>query len=179
MFRRRSLGLIVLVSTAVLLFFCLGLSHANSPKPGDSTSPAKMFDGGGISEISIQFQPDQPDSSLSGEEYFVNYRLGRERYRQEVKEMLAELLNSSDLNDREAVQTKWLELSIKIAQENELENLLKIKGFQDVIANVNKDFVFIVVLTPGLTPYEIFSIQDTVNRVTGVSADKISLEIKK
>jgi stage III sporulation protein AH len=171
--------LAVLVSTAVLLFFCLGLSHANSPKPGDSTRPDNIFDGGKIPEINIQFQTGLPDSSLSGEEYFVNYRLGREQYRQEVKGMLAELLNSSDLNDREVVQTKWLELSAKIAQENELENLFKIKGFQDVIANVNKDFVFIVVLTPGLTPYEIFSIQDTVNRVTGVSADKISLEIKK
>jgi hypothetical protein len=156
-----------------MLFFCFGLSHANSQNPDN------LFVRGQISETNIQFQPDQPDPLLPGEEYFVNYRLGRERFRQEVKGMLEAILNSSDVNNRAAAQTKWLELSTKINQEGELENLLKIRGFQDVVADVNKDSVFMIVLSQGLTPYEIFSIQDMVNRVTGICSERITISIKK
>jgi stage III sporulation protein AH len=172
LFRGRRLIITVLLLTTVLLFFCLGLSYANRLHPDNL--PVK----GQISETDIQFQADLPDSSLSGEEYFVDYRLGREQFRQEVKSMLQVLLNSSDMNNRKSAQTKWLELSTEINQEGELENLLKIRGYQDVIADINKDSAFIIVLTQGLTPYEIFSIQDTVNRVAGICSERVTIEVK-
>jgi stage III sporulation protein AH len=169
----KGLPFIVLFITTILIFFCLGLSHANSPNPDN------LLVKGQISETNIQCQADQPDPSLPGEEYFVNYRLARERSRQEIKGMLEALLNSPDVNNRAAAQRNWLELSTKINQECELENLLKIKGFRDVIADVNKDSVSIIILTQGLNPYEVFSIRDTVNRVTEVYSERITIEIKK
>ncbi|MHB8124067.1 MAG: SpoIIIAH-like family protein [Desulfitobacteriaceae bacterium] len=170
-----TLGIVlsVVLITIVLLFFSLSSPHTGSPSL-DSVPVNEQ-----ISETNIQFEADQRDPLLNGEEYFVNYRLGREQYRQEVKDMLEALLNSSDVKNKAAAQAKWLELSTQITQESKLENLLKIKGFQDVIVDVNDDSVNVIVLAQGLTPNDVFLIQDTAVRVTGVRLDRILISIKK
>jgi stage III sporulation protein AH len=157
----------------IILFFCLGLSFAESPKQD------KLLAQEQIPETNIQFQAEEPDPSLQGEEYFVTYRLRREQSRQEIKSMLEKLLNSASAEIREEAQGKWLKLGTEISQENELENLLKIRGFQDVIADVNNGSVNVIILSQGLTPYERFLTQDTVNRVTEVCSEKIFIEVRK
>ncbi|MDD2234208.1 MAG: SpoIIIAH-like family protein [Desulfitobacteriaceae bacterium] len=157
----------------IMLFFCLGLSFAESPRHDKLLAEVQM------PETNIYFQAEKPDASSQGEEYFVNYRLRREHSRQEIKSMLEEILNSASVQIREEAQGKWLKLGTEISQENELENLLKIRGFQDVIADVNYGSVNIIILSQGLTPYEIFLTQDTVNQITGICPEKVFIEIKK
>lgn len=169
---KRGFLLIGIFFPVIILFFYLGLSFAESPKH------VNILAKGQIPETNIQFQAEEPDSSLPGEEYFVNYRLRREQSRQEIKSMLEKLLNSADVKNRAEAQGKWLKLSTEITQENELENLLKIRGFQDVIADLNNDSVNVIILSQGLTPYETFLTQDTVNRITGICFEKIFIAIK-
>lgn len=135
---------------------------------------ATVVDG---STIQFQVEPVKPD--VSGENYFVNYRLKREQFRQETKAMLSELLNSTVEKTKEQAQEKWLELSTKIQKEGEVENLLKIKGFQDAVADVFLENVTVVVYAPSLTPNEVSIIQDIVVRVTKVRIDKITISAKK
>ena len=128
---------------------------------------------------SIQFQVETVEPDVSGENYFVNYRLKREQSRQETKAMLAELLNCTVEKTKEQAQEKWLELSTKIQKEGEIENLLKIKGFQDAVANAFLESVTVIVYAPNLTPHEVSIIQDIVVRVTKVQMDKITISTKK
>ena len=128
---------------------------------------------------SIQFQFETLKPDASGENYFVNYRLQREQFRQETKAMLSELLNSTLEKSKEQAQGKWLELSTKIQKEGEVENLLKIKGFQDVVADVLPENVTVIVYAPNLSPGEVSIIQDIVVRVTKVRLDKITVSSKK
>lgn len=169
---KRGFLLIGIFFPVIILFFCLGLSFAESPKHVNLIAKEQ------IPQTNIQFQAEGTDPSLPGEEYFVNYRLRREQSRQETKSMLERLLNSADVKNRAEAQGKWLKLSTEITQENELENLLKIRGFQDVIADLNNDSVNVIILSQGLTPYETFLTQDTVNRITGVCFEKIFIETK-
>ena len=130
-------------------------------------------------ESSIQFEVETVKPDVSGENYFVNYRLKREQFRQETKAMLSELLNSSIKKTQEQAQEKWLELSMKIQKEGEIENLLKIKGFQDAVADVFTESVTVIVYAPSLTPNEVSIIQDIVVRVAKVRVDKITISAKK
>ncbi|HWQ43029.1 MAG TPA: SpoIIIAH-like family protein [Desulfosporosinus sp.] len=129
--------------------------------------------------IEFQFETLKPDAS--GLNYFVNYRLQREQFRQETKAMLSELLNSTVEKSKEQAQAqgKWLELSTKIQNEGEIENLLKIKGFQDTVVDVLPENVTVIVYAPSLTPNEVSIIQDIVVRVTKVRLDKITISVKK
>lgn len=128
---------------------------------------------------SIQVEVETVQPNVSGENYFVNYRLKREQFRQETKAMLSELLNSTVVKSREQAQEKWLELSIKQQKEGEIENLLKIKGFQDAVADVFQENVTVIVYASSLTPNEVSIIQDIVVHVTKVRLDKITISAKE
>lgn len=93
--------------------------------------------------------------------------------------MLSELLNSTVDKSKGQAQEKWLELSTKILKEGEVENLLKIKGFQDAVADVFLENVTVIVYAPSLTPNEVSIIQDIVVRVTKVRLDKITISVRK
>ena len=79
---------------------------------------------------------------------------------------------------QEQAQEKWFELSMKVQKEGEIENLLKIKGFQDAVADVFLDNVTVIIYAPSITPNEVSIIQDIVVRVTNVRKDKITISAK-
>ncbi|MGC7873532.1 SpoIIIAH-like family protein [Desulfosporosinus sp. SYSU MS00001] len=127
--------------------------------------------------IKIQYETIQPDGT--GENYFVNYRLKRDQFRQETKSMISELLDSTVEKTKIQAQEQWLTLSSKIEKEDEIENLLKIKGFKDLVTDVCPDNVTVIVYASGLTPNEISIIQEVVVRVTNVRLDKIMISTKQ
>jgi len=132
-----------------------------------------------VENTSIKFEVETVKQNEAGENYFVNYRLKRDQFRQETKAMLSELLDSTVDQSKEQAQVKWLELSTKIQKEGEIENLLKIKGFQDAVADVFMENVTVIVYAPSLTPNEVSIIQDIVVRVTKVRLDKIMISARK
>lgn len=132
-----------------------------------------------MDETQIQFEVETVKVNNTGEDYFVNYRLKREKSRQESKEMLSELLDSTVEDNKAQAQKEWLELSSKIQREEEIENLLKIKGFKDAVADVFPEHVTVIIYAPSLTNNEVSIIQDIVVRVTGVRLDRINVSARK
>ncbi|EGW36674.1 SpoIIIAH-like family protein [Desulfosporosinus sp. OT] len=167
-------AILALILGALRVGAMADVSHTDFSGQPSLPVSAAVLDGS-----SIQFQVEAVKPDLSGENYFVNYRLKREQFRQETKAMLAELLNSTVMKTKEQAQEKWLELSMKIQNEEEIENLLKIKGFQDAVADVFLENVTVIVYAPSLTPNEVSIIQDIVVRVTKVRIDKINITTKK
>ncbi len=131
-----------------------------------------------LKDPAILFEVETIKPNNLGGNYFVNYRLNREQFRQETKSMLSELLDSTVDKTKAQAQQKWLELSSKIQKEEEIENLLKIKGFQDAVADVFSEHVAVIVYAPSLNPKEVSLIQDTVLRVTNIRLDKVTISTK-
>lgn len=59
------------------------------------------------------------------------------------------------------------------------ENLIKTKGFQDVIIFVNNGNITVIVKTEKLEEQQIAQIQNIITRELGVSVDKINISCKK
>jgi stage III sporulation protein AH len=132
-----------------------------------------------VGDNGIQFLSETVKSQPQGEDYFVNYRLQREESRQEAKAMLSPLLNSSVTKTKEEAQQKWLELTHKIEKEGQIESLLKMKGFQDAVVDVNKNAINVIIFSSDLTPDEIRLIQDIVIQVANVRVNQIRISFKK
>lgn len=172
------IGLVCFLGLAALLgTLGVGLmtSEPHAYLPGQASLPVNAS----VVDPSIQFQVETIKPNDLGGDYFVNYRLKREQVRQESKAMLSKLLDSTVEKSKAQAQEKWLELSLKIQREEEIENLLKIKGFHDVVADVFSEHVTVIVNAPSLTPYEVSLIQDIVVRVTNIREDKITVSAKK
>lgn len=167
-----------LVSLVVILV-ALGIWVMKAEPPAYFSGQSSLPVNASVLDTSIQFEVETVKQNVSGENYFVNYRLKRDQFRQETKAMLSELLNSTVAKSKEQAQEQWLELSTKINKEGEVENLLKIKGFQDAVADVFLENVTVIVYAPSLTPNEVSIIQDIVVRVTRVRLDKITISVRK
>jgi len=168
-------GIVGLVVILAALGIWLMKAEPPSYLPVQSSLPVNAT----VENTSIKFEVETVKQNEAGENYFVNYRLKRDQFRQETKAMLSELLNSTVDQSKEQAQVKWLELSTKIQKEGEIENLLKIKGFQDAAADVFMENVTVIVYAPSLTPNEVSIIQDIVVRVTKVRLDKIMISARK
>lgn len=178
--RRKSklwlIGLIAMIAVLGSLGVRLMSSepHAYIPEQASLSVNAQIME-----EPLIKFEVEKIEPKNSGGDYFVNFRLKREELRQESKAMLSELLDSSVEKTKAQAQEKWLELSSKIQREEEIENLLKIKGFKDAVADVSSEHVTVIIYAPSLTSQEVSLIKDIVVRVTNVRMDKITVSAKK
>lgn len=126
-------------------------------------------------EVDIAMSTDLMTLKPQGEDYFVNYRLQREVSRQDAKEMLSPLLNSSVEPAREEAQRKWLLLTQKIEIEEQIENILRLSGFEESIVDMGEKEVAIIIYAPELTREEIQLIQGSVRRVTQFNNEQIRI----
>ena len=164
---------VVVILAALIIYLVKAVSPTHFP----AHSSLPVNSSAGDSSIKFEVEVVKPDDG--GENYFVNYRLKRNQFREETKTMLSELLNSTVDKSKVEAQEKWLELSTKIQKEGEIENLLKIKGFQDTVADVFPENVTVIIYAPSLLPKEVSVIQDIVVRVTKVRLDKITISVKE
>lgn len=99
-----------------------------------------------------------------GQNYFVNYRIKREQLRQEAIAMLKPLLEADSRSTRTEAQRRWMELGTKITLEEELENVLKLRGYRDLVSEVRGTKVSVTVLAEELNTND-------VNQIISVTAD--------
>jgi stage III sporulation protein AH len=177
--KRQKLGIgftgVILI---LLLGFALWLVWGSDTPSGFSVKDSLPVNAS-VGDPSIEFSTELVKPLPKGEDYFVNYRLQREQSRQEAKWMLSPLLNSTVTKTKEEAQQKWLALSHKIEKEGQIENLLLIKGFQDVVVDVSQSGVNVIVYAQNLSSDQVHLIQDIVVRITGVRVNQINISFKK
>lgn len=144
-----------------------------------NAKPDADLSDGNPSDENIGFSSEIIDlTNDAGQNYFVNYRIKREQFREETKEMLRLLLESDIRQTREEAQARWLELSHKISKEGEIENVLKMRGFKDVVSEVNKVKAVISVLAQELSLQEIYQIKSVAADITGFTLDRIEVTLR-
>lgn len=145
-------------------------SHTENINPEDENIKS--------SEIEIQTDNETAISTSSkNTEYFESSRMEREKMYSQMLETYQEILESDNISDEQKAisQTEISKIhniknSIMIA-----ENLLKNKGFNDVIIFVNDNSISVVVDTENLGEAEIAQIQNIVAREIKAEIDDIHI----
>lgn len=135
-------------------------------------------------------KPDENSNTQPGEATFTNTnsvlssvissaKLNREQVRAANKETLLSIVDNAALKEdakKEAVEKL---ASITECSEKEMasELLLEAKGFTDVVVSMVEGNVDVVVGVTELSDTQRAQIEDIIKRKTGVTADKISINI--
>jgi stage III sporulation protein AH len=117
----------------------------------------------------------------SGNEYFIEARMERERARSEALEVMKSIVDNTNSSGEMKVnaQREMLEISKKMAKESIVENLIKAKDFPDAVVFMDEGIINVVVKSEGLAATQTAQITDIVVSQTGVQLDKVKiLEIK-
>ncbi|BAF59354.1 hypothetical protein PTH_1173 [Pelotomaculum thermopropionicum SI] len=110
-----------------------------------------------------------------GPDFFVEYRLNRERARGQRVEYLREVINNAHSagETRQKAQEHLMAISRNMEKEFELENLIKAKGFKDAAVLVDDRAVTVIVATASLPAEESQLIKELVSKGTGVELQNI------
>lgn len=108
-------------------------------------------------------------------------KLNREQIRAKNTENLTNIVNDTAID--KASKTEAINELAKIAEYSEkeaaIELLLESKGFNDVVASVAEDSVDIVINQQTLENSQKAQIEDIAKRKTGVTSDKITINVIK
>lgn len=113
----------------------------------------------------------------TAEEYFSETRLSRQQSRDEAVELLEDVLEDAGASEeakKEAVAQAAV-IAQQVLQENNIENLVKAKGFTDCVAFLQNGECTVVVQTAESNQSNAIVIKDIVAGQSGVSYDKIKI----
>ncbi|MBP3706718.1 MAG: SpoIIIAH-like family protein [Clostridia bacterium] len=116
-------------------------------------------------------------TSSGTNDYFAEAKKERENSIKEAQEIIEETLKSDNLSDEEKQDAvnKTNQLAAKIEQANNIETLLKAKGFEKAVAVLGDKSINIVVKSDGLTTAQTLQIQDIVTAETDISLSNIKI----
>jgi stage III sporulation protein AH len=123
-----------------------------------------------VSALQPQAKIDEGDT-----DFFIEYRIERERTRGRQIELLREIINNTDASEqaRKKAQEELLVLSGKMAKETELEHLIRAKGYRDASVCIEERGVTVVLQTDNIIPEEITRICEVISWGTGVGEQNI------
>lgn len=139
-------------------------ASAQSASSGEESAPA---DSGS----------QDPAEGKTAEEYFSETRLSRQKARDEAVELLEDTLQDAKTSEeakKEAVSQAAV-IAQNVLQENNIENLVKAKGFPDCVAFLQNGECTVVVQTEESNQSDAIVIKDIVAGQSGVSYDKIKI----
>lgn len=127
---------------------------------------------------------DQENTKTAGvkdvSDFFVEYRLERERTRGQRVEWLREVINNtgSSAESRQKAQDHLMSISRNMEKEVELENLIRASGYRDAAVFVDERAVSVVVAAEKLSAEESGRISELVSKRTGMEPKNISVIAK-
>lgn len=128
-----------------------------------------------LNEEKIEEKKEEPSDN-----YFEETKIERDRMYSEMLETYQKIINSSDTpSDQRAIAVQ--EISNITKTKNGImiaENLIKNKGFENVVILINNDIVSVVVKSSNLKKEEISKIQNIVARELKTEISNINISNK-
>ena len=115
--------------------------------------------------------------SASGENYFTATALNRQQSRDEAIDVL-KLVSESDESSEEAraeASAKISQIAVDIQNENNIETLVKAKGFEECVAIISENSVSVIVGADELKAAEAAQILAIVYDTTGISPENVTI----
>ncbi len=106
-------------------------------------------------------------------------KLNREQVRAKNKEMLLNIINSTELNEAAKADAvaQITEISENSQKETAAELLLEAKGLGNSVVSIQDGEVDVVINSAGISDTQRAQIEDIIKRKTGVTADKITINV--
>ena len=140
--------------------------------------PSSRVDRSNALQVVKPLTPEQNNVGVSPD-FFTEYRLERDKLRSEKAEVLREGIRGAATEDaRQKGQDAVLRLMVDKQRENEMENLIKAKGFGDALVFIRDNTVSVVVRAQTLSRDEVIQVADIIGRVAGVKAEDITISAK-
>lgn len=195
-FNRRSIYNVILIIAAFIILVGICCFEAMQRKSGNGVAvPVNVGTGAEEEEGYIgsdflkNFESDTAGGNINsgpardevagkqdeGTDFFVEYRLERERVRGKQIELLRELINSSSSTPdlRRQAQEQLLVISNCMGKEMEIEALLKARGFKDVAVNMEKEKVVVIIKTSGSPTVETAEIKSFACQISGLPEEQV------
>lgn len=136
---------------------------------------------------------EQPDTALNPEdvsgddpaewdldnkgEFFVEYRLERERARSRELDLLQQMINNPNisLESKSQAEKKLLEMQGLMEMELMVENAVKAQGFENAILIMQQDSALVIVDAGELTSQQILLIAEIASQSTGLRTSQINI----
>ncbi len=157
-------------------------SETNDVNIGDvqlvSTEP--VAEGQIVSNDELDEGEKEEKAEEVNDNYFEETKIERDRMYSEMLETYQKIINSSDTpSDQRAIAAQ--EISNITKTKNGImiaENLIKNKGFEDVVILINNNIVSVIVKSSNLNKEQISKIQNIVERELGVKISNINISNK-
>lgn len=115
----------------------------------------------------------------SSPDFFIEYRLERDRIRSERSDLLRENIKNAKTDDsRNQAQTTILKMIAEKQKETEMESLIKSRGFADALVFVRENSVSAIIKTTSLSREEVVQVADVISKVSGMKSEDISISAK-
>lgn len=111
------------------------------------------------------------------EDYFKTARKTRQSTLEEAQEIVEETLKSANVteSEREDALATVKQLSARVEKSNNIETLLKAKGFDDAVVVIGESDVNVVVKSEGITTTQTLQIQDIITAQTDIALSNIKI----
>ncbi|HBL36397.1 MAG TPA: hypothetical protein DDZ55_06265 [Firmicutes bacterium] len=103
------------------------------------------------------------------------FRWNRDRQRSRFQETLEDMLRTAEGEQINKVQDELLLLTKRQTMENELENLLSVKGYTHNAVAVYPAAVTVIIKNETLTPSSAAEVGELVTRITGYRAEQVRI----
>ena len=119
--------------------------------------------------------------NTTSNEYFTESRLEREKMYSQMLESYQNILENSQISEtqKEISQNEIKNINDKKNAIMIAENLIKNKGFEDVLIFVNGESVSVIIKGKEITPEQIAQIQNIVSRELSAEVDNIHISNKE
>ena len=148
---------------------------------GESThyGEARYVDSQGFVEdmSDINEITEEENGWTEAETYFVEAKMSRQKARDEAVETLASMLSDATLEGEQKTQLaiRATDLAKSIETEGKIENLIKAKGFSEVMVYYDAQRADIMIKTDGLVSGEVVQIKDIILKETAIPVENISI----
>jgi len=143
----------------------------------DIASLDEDYDGETVAEEGVDAGQTVMASTTVGVGLVSEAKVTREQNRSRNKEILMELINSTNITDEQKQSAIDEMVAMTDAAEKELaaETLLTAQGFDEVVVSINDSCADVVVSSAQVSDAERAQIEDVVKRKTGIEAANITI----
>lgn len=111
------------------------------------------------------------------DDYFATARKDRQKSLDEAQQMVEETLKSANATEqeRENALNTVNKITARVEKANNIETVLKAKGFDDAVIVIGDTDVNVIVKSDGITTAQTIQIQDVVTSQTDVALNNIKI----
>jgi len=117
------------------------------------------------------------DKQKNGRDFFIEYRLERDKARSEQIDIFREMINNPNTGDaaKKRAQEKMLAMTERMEKEMEIEGLIRARGYNDSLAYIHDGSVDVIIQTEGLAENDVAKIGDIIVKTTGFNFEDVTI----